>query len=85
MHRAVIELPGQNAAAGAVIVHQQVDGEILDVELGLLLEGLAIERVQDRVAGAVGGGTGALHRRAFAVFGGVAAEGALVDLALFGA
>jgi len=42
-------------------------------------------RVQDRVAGAVGGGTGALYGRAFAKFGGVAAKGTLVNLALFGA
>jgi hypothetical protein len=41
--------------------------------------------VQDRVAGAVGGGAGALHRGAFAELGGVAAEGALVDLAFLGA
>jgi hypothetical protein len=72
--RAVVELPA-HALAGAVLGHQQVDGEILDVELGVVLQALAVERVQDGVAGAVGGGAGALHRRAFAELGGVAAEG----------
>ena len=37
------------------------------------------------MAGAVGGGAGALHRGAFAEFGGMAAKRALIDLACFGA
>ena len=48
------------------------------------LQRLAVERVQDGVAGAVGGGAGAL-RDALAVVGGHAAERALVDLAFLGA
>ena len=63
----------------------QVEREILDEELGIVAQRLAIERVEDGVAGAVGGGAGALHRRAIAEFGHVAAERPLVDLALFGA
>ena len=51
----------------------------------LLLHRLAVERVQDGVAGAVGGGAGALHGRAVAELGHVAAEGALVDAAVLGA
>jgi hypothetical protein len=83
--RAVVELPRHDADAGPVLGHQEVGGEILDVELRVVLQRLAIERVQDRVARAVGGGAGALHRRAFAELGRVAAEGALVDLAFLGA
>ena len=45
---------------------------------------LLIERVQNGVASAVGGGAGALHRR-FTKVAHVAAEGPLIDLALFGA
>ena len=82
---AVVELPGEDALHHAVLGHDEVDGEILDVELGVVLEALAVERVQDRVAGAVGGGAGALHRRALAELGGVAAERALVDAAVLGA
>ena len=73
-----------HAAAGALLVHDQVEGEIFDEELGLMLERLLIERMQDGVAGAVGGGAGAL-RDAFAEMRGHAAEGALVDLAGLGA
>ena len=70
-----------DAATGAVF-HDQIDGEIFDVEFSIIFQALAIERVQHGVAGAVGGGAGALRRRAFAEFGGHAAERALIDLAL---
>ena len=78
--RAVVEVPGHHAAAHA-LVHDQVEREILDEELGVVPQRLLVERVQDRVAGAVGGGAGALGD-ALAVFGRHAAERALVDLAL---
>ncbi len=82
MDRAVLEVPRHHADAGAVLVHDQVEREILDEELGVVLQALLIERVDHGVAGAVGGGAGALRHRAFAVFRGVAAERALIDLAL---
>jgi len=50
-----------------------------------MLEALTIQRVQHRMARAVSGGTGALHRRALAKFGGMAAKRTLVNLAFFGA
>ncbi len=80
---AVVELHRDHAAAAAVL-HDEVDDEILDEELGGMLERGAVERVQHGVAGAVGGGAGAL-RDALAVIGGHAAERALVDLAVLGA
>ena len=58
--------------------------EVLDEELGLVLERLLVERVQHRVAGAVRGGAGAL-RDALAVMRGHAAERTLVDPAVLGA
>ena len=76
--RAVFEIPGDNAAAGAVF-HHQIDGEIFDEERDIMFERLLIQRVQDRVAGAVGGGAGAL-RRAFAETRRHAAEGSLINL-----
>ena len=82
VQRAVVELEGDDAAAGAVLVHHQVDGEILDEELGRVPERLAVQRVQHGVAGAVGGSGRALRRRALAVLGGHAAERALVDAAV---
>ncbi|MGY3405715.1 hypothetical protein ACVWZV_001828 [Bradyrhizobium sp. GM5.1] len=84
VQRAVIELERDNAAAGALVVHDQVDGKELDEELGRVTQRLAVHRVQHGVAGAVGGGAGAL-RLALAVVHGHAAERALVDLAVFGA
>ena len=50
----------------------------------VVLQRLLVQRVQDRVAGAVGRGAGAL-RGALAVFGGHAAERTLVDPAVLGA
>jgi len=84
MDRAVIEAPGNDAgAAAAVIRHDEVEREILDEEFRVVAQRLAIERVQDGVAGTVGGGAGALHRRSLAEILHVAAERALVDLAFF--
>jgi hypothetical protein len=70
-----LEIPGHHAPAGALLVHDQVEREILDEEFRLVLERLLVERVQHRVAGAVGGGAGALRRRALAEMRGHAAEG----------
>ena len=82
--RAVVEAQGDDAAAHAVL-HDQVDREIFDEEVGVVLQALLVERVQHRVAGAVGGGAGALRRRALAHVLRHSAERALVDLALGGA
>ncbi len=79
---AVVHVERDDAAAAAVLVHDQVDGEIFDVELGRMPQRLAVHGVQHGVAGAVGGGAGAL-RGALAVMGGHAAERALIDLAVF--
>ena len=81
VERAVVQVPGDDAAAAAVLVHDEVDREILDEELGPPLERLAVKRVEDGVAGAVGRGTGAMGR-ALAELRRHAAEGALIDLAL---
>ena len=84
MQRAVVELERDHAAADALVVHDQVDGEELDVEFGRVAQRLAVHRVQHGVAGAVGGGAGAL-RLALAVVQRHAAERALIDLAVLGA
>ena len=85
VQRAVVELQGHHAAADAVLVDDQVDGEVLDEELRRVPQRLAVEGVQHGVAGAVGHRAGAHGRRALAVLGGHAAERALVDLAVLGA
>ena len=78
--RAVVEAQRDDAAADAVL-HDQVDREIFDEEVGVVLEALLVERVEHRMAGAVGGGAGALGGRPLAHVLGHPAERALVDLA----
>jgi len=80
---AVLEPPRQDAAAGPVI-HDQIEHQIFDKELGTVLETLLIKCVEHRVASPVGGGTGALGQ-ALAPLHGVPAERALVDQAILGA
>ena len=79
VQRAVVQLPGQHPPAGAVGVHQEVEHEELDEELGGVAERLLVQRVQDRVPGPVGRRAGALRRRPLAELGRHAAERALVD------
>ena len=83
--RAVIQVPGEHAAAGPVIgIHQQVQRDIFDEEFGVMLQRLLIERMQHGMAGPVGRRAGPL-RLALAEARGHAAEGALIDLAILGA
>ena len=84
VQRALGHVEREHAAAGALVVHDQVEREVFDEEARVVRQRLLVQRVQDRVAGAVGGGAGAL-RGALAVMRGHAAERALVDLAVFGA
>ncbi len=83
MQRTVVEIPGQQAAAGAIVVHQKIKREIFDEELGAVLHALLVERVQDGMPSAIGRGAGAL-RHVLAITNGLAAERTLVDLALGG-
>src|SRR3984957_21224128 len=84
MDRSVIQLEADDAAHRAFGVPDEIDRKIFDEELALRPQRLTVERVQDSVASAVGGGAGAL-RDALAVVGCHAAKRALVDLAFFGA
>src|SRR5262249_60167950 len=58
--RAVVELDGDDSAAAALFVQDQIDGEELDEEFGGVTQRLAVHRVQHGMARAVGGGTSAL-------------------------
>ena len=84
MNNAGIELPRKHALAFAFVRHDEIKREMLDEEFRVLLHRLAVKRVQDGVAGAVGGGAGALDL-SLAVILGHAAKGALIDFAFFGA
>ena len=81
MHRPVVQLPGGDAPTDALI-HNQVEGEVFDEELGRMRQRLAIHGVQHGVAGAVRRRAGALDRGLTIVLG-HAAKGTLIDLAIF--
>jgi hypothetical protein len=76
--RAVFEAHRDHAPTGAIF-HDQIDGEIFDEEVRRVFQALLIQRVEHRMAGAVGGGASALHRRAFAHVLHMAAERPLVN------
>ena len=81
---AVVQVPREHSAAAAVVVHEQVDRDVLDEKLGIVPQALLVEGVQDGVAGPIGRGAGSL-RRALAEVGGHAAERTLVDPSILGA
>ena len=81
--RSVVEALRDDAAAHAIL-HDQVEREIFDEEVRVILQALLVERVEHGVAGAVGGGAGALRGGALAHILGHAAERALVDFAVLG-
>src|SRR4051794_37543971 len=85
MQGAVFEVPRHDPAANPLIIHDQVEREVLDKELGMVAQALLIKRMDYRVAGAVGGGAGAPGRVALAVIPHVAAERPLVDPPVLGA
>ena len=66
-------------------IDDQVEREVFDKELDVVLQALLIERMQQRVAGAVCCGAGPVGRGPLAEFRHVAAERTLVDLAVLGA
>ncbi len=73
-----LDLQHQRAEDVALRVAQQVDGEELVEEMGAGADVLLVEGVEDRMAGAVGRGTGARRLLAAEVLA-LAAEAALVD------
>src|SRR4029079_10004900 len=76
-------LQRHHTAAGAVL-HDEIEREEFDEELGLVLDRLLVESVQHGVTGAIGGRAGAMLR-SLAVVRGHASKGTLVDAAVGGA
>ncbi len=76
--RTVVEAKRDHADAAAVL-HDQVDRKVLDEEVGVVLQALLVQRVEHRMAGAVGRGAGPLGRRPLAHVLHHAAERPLVD------
>src|SRR5580698_4652617 len=84
MQRPVLQIPGEQAAANAVVIHQQIERKIFNEELRAVLQALLIHRMQDGMAGTIRRSTGAL-RHLLAEVDGLAAERSLVDFAFSGA
>src|SRR5690349_21061662 len=83
MQSAVVEPPCQNPSAGAVL-DDEIEHDVLDKELGVVLEALLVKRVQHCVPSAIGSGAGAL-RQALAPMHSVAAKRPLINPAILGA
>ena len=82
---AIFEVPCHDTAAGALIVHDQVESKIFDKEFRFVAHALLIKRMDERVTGAVGSGAGAPRRIALAVFHHVPAKRPLIDPPVLGA
>mmetsp|Transcript_10585 Transcript_10585/g.20443 ORF Transcript_10585/g.20443 Transcript_10585/m.20443 type:complete len:470 (-) Transcript_10585:482-1891(-) len=82
MQAAVLHAESHDADAVARIVHDQVEREVLDEKLRIMAHSLAVERVQHRMACAVGGASAAVCLTALAVVQRLPSKGTLVDLAL---
>src|SRR3546814_5229908 len=61
------QIPGHDATASAVLVHQQIERKEFDEEFRPGLQRLLIQRVQHGMTGTVGSGAGALRRWACTV------------------
>lgn len=73
----ILLVVGQDAAALAVL-HDQVDDEVLDEVVGVVSQGLAVQGVQQGVAGSISGSTASVGLSTLAVFLGLATKGTLV-------
>mmetsp|Transcript_50741 Transcript_50741/g.120850 ORF Transcript_50741/g.120850 Transcript_50741/m.120850 type:complete len:295 (-) Transcript_50741:24-908(-) len=82
---AVLHAQGQHPHALALVVHDEIKGEVLDEEHGVESQGLAVEGVEHRVPRAVRHRGAPVRLAALAELEGLSAERALVDLALVGA
>ena len=66
------------------VFHDQVKREVLNEEVGVVPEGLAVERVEEGVAGTVGSSSASVRLTTLAELERLATERTLVDLALRG-
>ena len=64
------------------VLHNQVEGKVLDEEVGVVTEGLTVEGVKEGVAGTVGRGGATVGLATLAELEGLTTERTLVDLAL---
>ena len=80
MQRAVLHVEREHTHTFTT-VHYEVESEILDEEVGVVSERLAVEGVQDGVPGTVSGSGTPIGLTTLAELEGLTAEGTLVDFA----
>ena len=85
VQRAILLTHGKDATADPVVIHDEVQREILHEEHGVVTQGLTVQGVEHRVPSAVSDRCAAVGLPALAKVQGLAAEGTLIDFALLGA
>ena len=65
------------------ILHDQVESKVFDEEVGVMTERLAIQRVEQGVAGAVGGSCTAVCLTTFAIIQRLATKSTLINFSVF--
>lgn len=71
----------RNHSSAFSILHQQVQGKVLDEVVAIVAQRLAVERVQQRVAGSVRHAAASVSLAAFAELQRLTTKSALIDLA----
>ena len=82
MEGTILHTDGHHADAVARVVHDEVGCEVLDEELGAEAQRAPIQRVEHRVASAVGSASATVGLASLAIVQGLTAERALVDFPL---
>merc|ERR1712172_422353 len=73
-----------NHSPALSILHQQVDGKVLNEVVAVIAEALAVQSVEEGVTGPVSNAAAPMSLTSLAVLVRLAAKGTLVDLALWG-
>jgi len=79
----ILHVESDNTNALAVL-HDQVEGEVFNEEVGVVAERLAVEGVENGVASSVSGGSAAVGLSSLAVLERLTTERTLVDFAFLG-
>lgn len=83
MESTVFHVEGNDTNTLAVL-HDQVQGEVLDEVLGIMAQGLTVEGVEDSVASSVGGSGATIRLSTLAELEGLTTKGTLINLAFLG-
>jgi len=79
----ILHVQGENTTA-LTVLHDQIQGKVLDEEVGVVAKRLAVEGVEDGVTGTISDGSAAVSLTTFTELQTLTTEGTLVDLALLG-